>query len=70
MVVHYRTTLSARELEVLRLVAEGEPNKRIAYQLVISPDTVKNHVASILTKLGAVDRTSAAVMAIRTGLIA
>jgi DNA-binding NarL/FixJ family response regulator len=61
--------LSLRELEVIALVAEGEPNKRIGQRLVISPDTVKNHVVNAMRKLGAADRTHAAVLAVRRGLI-
>jgi DNA-binding NarL/FixJ family response regulator len=61
--------LSERELEVLRHVAEGMTNQEIAEQLVLSPTTVKTHVQNILQKLGASDRTQAAVMAVRSGLI-
>jgi DNA-binding NarL/FixJ family response regulator len=61
--------LSERELEVLRLVAQGLSNKRIAYVLDIAEDTAKNHVKSILKKLGADDRTQAATQAIQRGLI-
>jgi DNA-binding NarL/FixJ family response regulator len=61
--------LSERELEVLRLVAQGLSNKRIAYVLDIAEDTAKNHVKSILKKLGADDRTQAATQAIQRGMI-
>jgi two-component system, NarL family, response regulator len=61
--------LSDRELEVLRLVAQGLSNKRIAYVLNIAEDTAKNHVKSILKKLGADDRTQAATEAIQRGII-
>ena len=61
--------LSERELEVLRLVAQGLSNKRIAYVLNIAEDTAKNHVKSILKKLGADDRTQAATEAIQRGII-
>lgn len=60
--------LSARELEVLRLVAAGKDNGEIAAELVISRATVKDHVSAILLKLGAVNRVQAAVAAVRSGL--
>lgn len=60
--------LSARELEVLRHLAEGASNKAIARMLGISAHTVKFHVAAILEKLGATSRTEAAALAIRAGL--
>lgn len=66
----YGTDLSPREREVVTLMAEGETNAQIGFKLVISPDTVKQHVVRIIRKLGAVDRTHAAVTAIRRGLIA
>ena len=61
--------LSGRELDVLRLVAGGLANKEIGESLNISEFTVKNHVRSILEKLGAADRTQAATMAIQRGII-
>jgi DNA-binding NarL/FixJ family response regulator len=61
--------LSAREIEVLRLIAEGHENTAIAEALSISPNTVKRHVAAILTKLRSGNRTQAAVFAVRDGLI-
>lgn len=61
--------LSSRELDVLRLVAQGFSNKRIAYKLQIAEDTAKNHVKSILKKLEADDRTQAATEAIQRGII-
>ncbi|MGB6944868.1 MAG: response regulator transcription factor [Bryobacteraceae bacterium] len=61
--------LSARELEVLELVAEGLSNKLIAHSLNISEHTVKTHVASIFAKLGASSRTEAVSQAIRRGLV-
>jgi DNA-binding NarL/FixJ family response regulator len=64
-----RDELSARELEVLALVARGLSNKEIADTLLISDKTVRNHVASCLVKLGAADRTGAVTTAIRRGLI-
>jgi two-component system, NarL family, response regulator len=61
--------LSGRELEVLRLVVRGLSNKEIACRLAIAEDTAKNHVKSILRKLGAHDRTQAATAAIQRGII-
>jgi two-component system nitrate/nitrite response regulator NarL len=62
--------LTARELEVLELIAEGLPNKGIAGRLGISDQTVKFHVASISGKLGAANRTDIVRRAARRGLIA
>jgi two-component system, NarL family, response regulator LiaR len=62
------TDLTNREVEILRLVAEGKENSQIAGELYISPKTVKNHVASILGKLAIENRVQAAVFAIRTGI--
>jgi NarL family two-component system response regulator YdfI len=61
--------LTAREFEVLDLVAEGLSNKLIAHRLSISEHTVKTHVASIFAKLGASSRTEAVSQAIRRGLV-
>ena len=61
--------LSAREIEVLSLIAAGNSNKLIADQLEISEDTVKGHVKSILSKLGARDRTHAVTVALKRGII-
>ena len=61
--------LTARELEVLELLAQGLPNKSIALRLGISDQTVKFHVASICGKLGAANRTDAARRALRQGMI-
>ncbi len=62
-------SLSPRELEVLSLLAEGAPNKVIARRLDISVHTAKFHVASIIAKLGAANRTDATAIAMRQGLI-
>jgi DNA-binding NarL/FixJ family response regulator len=62
-------TLTARELDVLRMMAEGAANKAIAWKLGISDHTVKFHVASILGKLNAGSRTEAVTIGVRKGLI-
>ena len=61
--------LSARELEVLRALARGLPNKLIAQQLYISEHTVKFHIRSILDKLSAANRTEAVRVGLEQGLI-
>lgn len=61
--------LTAGEIEVLRLVAAGNANKQIAAQLSITEDTVKGRVKNILSKLGASDRTQAAMIGLRRGII-
>jgi DNA-binding NarL/FixJ family response regulator len=61
--------LTAREIEVLELVAEGLANKAIAEQLRISDQTVKFHLASIMGKLGASNRTDAVRRGVRAGLV-
>ncbi|MFC2003459.1 LuxR C-terminal-related transcriptional regulator [Chloroflexota bacterium] len=61
------TPLSPRETEILKYIAEGNTNKRIAYTLGIGEQTIKNHIASIMRKLNANDRTHAVVLAIRKG---
>ncbi len=63
-----RGKLSNREIQVLRLLGEGRENAEIAEQLVISPRTVKNHIANILEKLHMENRIQAAVYAARSGL--
>jgi DNA-binding NarL/FixJ family response regulator len=62
--------LTARETEILRLLAQGQTNPQIARELVVSPGTVKNHVRHIIAKLGVSDRTQAAVRAMELGLLA
>jgi DNA-binding NarL/FixJ family response regulator len=61
--------LSDRELEVLRLIADGRDNGEIASVLVISPKTVKNHISNILAKLQMENRIQAAVYAVRSGIV-
>jgi DNA-binding NarL/FixJ family response regulator len=60
--------LSSRELDVLRLIAQGLENAEIAAELGISPRTAKNHVSNILAKLGLPSRVQAAIYAVRRGL--
>jgi DNA-binding NarL/FixJ family response regulator len=62
-------TLSEREINVLKLIAEGNSNKHIARQLDITEGTVKTHVKSILSKLRANDRTHAATLGMERGII-
>ncbi len=64
------TALTAREHEVLRLLAEGKSNREIAATLYIAPKTASVHVSNILAKLGAASRTEAAAVAHRQGLLA
>lgn len=63
------SVLTKREIEVLKLLAEGLFNKEIAYKLLISEKTVKNHVSNIFKKLNVSDRTQAAVYAIRNNIV-
>lgn len=60
--------LTERELEVLRLIAQGYNNQEIAQKLVISPKTVRNHITSIFSKLQVADRAQAIVLARQAGL--
>ena len=62
-------TLTNRELDVLRLIAQGFPNKAIALQLGISEHTVKFHVGTVLGKLNAASRTEAVALAVRAGIL-
>jgi DNA-binding NarL/FixJ family response regulator len=65
----YHEPLTAREIEVLEALAEGLPNRGIAARLKISDQTVKFHVASVIAKLGAANRTDALRRAVREGLV-
>ncbi len=65
----YSGDLTAREVEVLRLIAGGATNKEIARRLIISEGTVKNHISSILSRLSLRDRTQAAIYARENGLL-
>ncbi len=62
-------SLTEREMDVLRLVTQGKPNKDIAADLVISERTVKFHISAILGKLGASNRTEAVSLAVQRGLV-
>jgi DNA-binding CsgD family transcriptional regulator len=62
--------LTRREQQVIELLVQGLTNREIGAQLVVEADTVKDHVQSIIKKLGAADRTHAAVIAVRGGLVA
>ena len=64
-----RSELSDREIQVLKLIANGKDNARIAAELCISPKTVKNHISNILMKLQMENRIQAAVFAVRSGLV-
>jgi two-component system, NarL family, response regulator LiaR len=65
----HQDVLTPREREVLELIAGGRSNKRIAFELGISEKTVKTHVGHLLAKLGVADRTQAALLALRQGLV-
>jgi DNA-binding NarL/FixJ family response regulator len=62
-------SLTSREIDVLRLIAEGNANKIVADKLSITEETVKGHVKSILSKLGANDRTHAVTIGLKRGII-
>jgi DNA-binding NarL/FixJ family response regulator len=64
-----RSELSEREVQVLKLIANGKDNAMIAAELHISPKTVKNHISNILMKLQIDNRIQAAVYAVRSGLV-
>jgi DNA-binding NarL/FixJ family response regulator len=64
-----QSELSDREIQVLKLIANGKDNSTIANELHISPKTVKNHISNILMKLQIENRIQAAVVAVRSGLV-
>ena len=66
---HSDDALTEREIEVLREVAAGNANKRVAQRLNVSEETIKAHMKSILSKLGANDRTHAVTIALKRGII-
>ena len=61
--------LTRAEIRVLQLIAQGDANKEIALRLSVSEETVKGHVSNVLSKLGAKDRTHAAMIAFKRGII-
>jgi DNA-binding NarL/FixJ family response regulator len=61
--------LTEREVEILRLLAQGLANKQIAYRLRVSDKTVRNHISNLYRKLGIADRTQAVLYAVRKGLV-
>jgi DNA-binding NarL/FixJ family response regulator len=64
-----RLPLTPRELEILQLIVNGLSNKEIGARLIITEGTVKLHVAKVLAKLGAADRTRAAILAVERGIV-
>lgn len=66
--INFDTVLSTRELQVVRLIAEGLSNKQIGANLDLSDKTIKNHISHILGKLGLSARTQVAVLALRGGI--
>ena len=63
-----KNSLTARELQVLKLLIDGKTNSQIAREIIVSTNTAKAHVGSILTKLSVTDRVQAAVKAVRANL--
>jgi len=66
---HGSKSLSSREVQALRMIAEGNSNKQVAYTLGVTEDTVKGYMTNILAKLHAKDRTHAVVIAMRRGIL-
>lgn len=66
---HQLDGLTRREVEILRLIASGSPNKQIAFRLRISEKTVRNHISNIYQKLDMYDRSQAVLYAVRKGLV-
>ena len=60
--------LSEREIEVLEALCQGMSNREIAEVMIVSPETVKTHVSTVISKLGVKDRTQAVITAIRSGM--
>jgi len=69
LLIHEKEELTARELDVLHLIAEGKANKEIAAHLSIGEASVKSHVANVLSKLGANDRAHAIAISLKRGII-
>jgi DNA-binding NarL/FixJ family response regulator len=67
--VEYDAPLTMREVEILNLIGNGQTNKKIADNLDISSETVKEHVQNILFKIGVVDRTQAVYWALKNGVL-
>ena len=65
----FRLELTRRETEVLQLIADGLLTKQIAQRLYLSPETIKSHIVNIVFKLDATNRTHAATIGVRAGLI-
>lgn len=68
-VPEHHEALTEREMQVLKLVAEGRSNKAIAHELNLGDETIKSHVSKILAKLGVTSRTQAALYALQVGLV-
>jgi ATP/maltotriose-dependent transcriptional regulator MalT len=67
--VNLLAPITPREQQVLELLVDGLTNREIGARLIVEPDTVKDHVQSLIKKLGAADRTHAAVIAVRGGIV-